>query len=491
MTKLLITGGRLLDPEGELHRPPVADLLVVGGRIAAIGQAARLGADGGEVLDAAGCLVTPGLVNAHSHSHDTLLRGCFEGLPLDVWGLSAFPGGWPPRSPAEVGLRARLHAAECLLGGITTVQDMVSIVGAARDQVDALLEGYAVAGIRTVLALQLADRPLRDTLPFPEHADGIPAGIVADSTPMQRLVESLLEAPATPRLSWGLGPSAPQRCSDALLRWFAALSESRGLPVFTHVYETRSQAVHARRRLGGDGGSLVGLLARAGLLGPHLVVAHGVWIAPDEIARLGEAGAHLACNPAANVKLLNGVAPVRAYAEAKAGIALGCDNSSAGDAQSLFAAMKAFALAWAAQSPVGQDGAAAAAFRAATLGGAAALGLEDVGRLRPGSRADLVLFDLSDPAWWPLNSAVRQLVYAETGRGVRHVLVDGAVVVRDRRLLTLDTAVLAAAAEAARARMQPEHAAMTERDAALRAALLDQHRRAADDALPFDRMRLN
>ena len=387
MRRLLITGARVLDPNGELHRPPVLDVLVADGRIAAVGDAARDGAGDAEMLDAAGCLLTPGLVNAHSHSHDTLLRGRFEGLPLDVWGLSAFPSSWPRRSAAEVGLRARLHAAECLLGGITTVQDMVSIVGPDREQSAAVLDAYRESGIRTVLALQFADRPLRDTLPFPEMAPSLTqAG--SDPAPMQRMVEDLLDTEHHPRLSWGLGPSAPQRCSEALLRWVVELSYRRGLPVFTHLYEARSQAVHARLHFGDDGGSLVSFMARLGLLGPRLVVAHGVWISEDEIRELGVAGAHLACNPAANLKLLNGVAPVRAYADAGVGIALGCDNSSAGDAQSMFTAMKLFALAWAAQSQAGEDGAAANAFRAATLGGASALGLQGLGRIEPGYRAE-------------------------------------------------------------------------------------------------------
>ena len=280
------------------------------------------------------------------------------------------------------------------------------------------------------------------------------------------------------RVTWGLAPSAPQRCSPALLAATAALARERGVPVFTHLYETRAQAVHARTA-GSHADRLQGM--------DHLVVAHGVWTAEDEIARLGAAGAFLACNPVANLKLLNGVAPVRRYAEAGVRIALGCDNSSAGDAQTMFGAMKTFALAWAMQ---GGEDAAAHAFRAATAGGAAALGLPEVGRVRPGARADLVLFDLADPAWWPLNSAVRQLVYAETGRSVRDVLVDGRPVVRDRRLLMADTAALAAQADAARERMDAELAAMATRDAPLRQALQAIANKAASVPLGYDRLRL-
>jgi 5-methylthioadenosine/S-adenosylhomocysteine deaminase len=486
---MLIAGGRVLDPEGELHQPPLQDVLVVDGRIAAIGAAATAQAGDAERLDAAGCLVTPGFVNAHSHSHDVLLRGLYEALPLEAWGLTAFPSGWPRRRAEEVGLRATLHAAECLRGGITTVQDMVTIVGPDRQHADAVIQAYNAAGIRIVLALQFGDRAASEALPFAEDIPGLPNA--SDPAPMQRLVQDLLDQASGRRLTWGLGPSAPQRCSEALLRWVAVLSRERDLPVFTHVYETRSQAVLARQRYATDDGSLVSHLARLGLLHPNLVIAHGVWIGDAEIRRLGAEGVHLACNPGANLKLLNGVAPVRRYADAGAGIALGCDNSSAGDVQNIFQSMKSFALAWAQQSRAGEAGAAVEAFRAATLGGAAALGLGGkVGRVRPGAQADLVLFDLSDPAWWPMNSAVRQLVYAETGRSIRDVLVGGDVLVRNGRLVATDAAGLAAQAEAARQAMADDLAALTVRNTALFAAMLALHERCTRYPLDIDRLRL-
>jgi cytosine/adenosine deaminase-related metal-dependent hydrolase len=495
---LLLAGGRVLDPEGELDRPPVMDILIEQGRIAALGEeaTARAGASGAEVIDASGRLVTPGFVNAHSHSHDTLLRGMFEQLPLEVWGLTAFPFAWPRRSEAEVGLRSLLHAEECLRGGITTVQDMVTIVGPDRTHAEAVVDAYARSGVRAVVGVQFGDRAAVDGVPFlleelPSALHGSLPGAV-DPLPMQRFVEALLDELSAPRLSWALAPSAPQRCSEALLSWAAALSRERGLQVCTHVYETRSQAVLARLAYGQDGGSMIRHLQRLGLLNPRLVIAHGVWIADEEVALLGAAGAHLACNPMANLKLLNGAAPVRRYADAGASISLGCDNSSAGDAQSIFESMKAFAQLWALQSSAGETGAAAAAFRAATLGGARALGMEgEIGGVRPGHLADLALFDLTDPVWRPLNSAVRQLVYAESGRSLRTVLVGGEVVVRDGSATRLDAGALTRAAEEARSAMEEELAAIAARSAPMAAALLRMHERVRRQPLAFDRLRLN
>lgn len=488
---LLIRNGRVLDLDGDVDRPEVADLLIRGGRIAAVGPG--LAADPATpVLDAAGMLLIPGLVNAHYHSHDVLLRGLFEQLPLDLWGFYSAPGNYAAATPEDVRLRTLLGAAECLTAGITTVQDMVTLMAHDTSQLDAVLAGYRDAGIRVSLGLQIADRVAAETVPYWDAIDGAVGARLRQPVEvgaLRRLIEDTLDTAPDPRLVWGLAPSAPQRSSDGLLEWVADLARSRPVQVFTHVYEARNQAVHARTSCAE--GSLVGRLERFGLLGPRLTIAHGVWIDEAEIARFGAFGANLACNPASNLKLLNGFAPIRAYADAGAGIALGCDNCSGNDAQSLFQSMKFFALYWGMQSEAGETGAARRAFEAATLGGARALGLDgEVGALKPGLRGDVVLIDLSGPAWRPMHSALRQLVYAETGQSVAAVVVNGRVVVRHGELVDHPAATLAEAAEAARARLAPEIRAVAARNAELHAPLLDAYRKADAFPLPIDRYRM-
>jgi len=494
---IFISGGRALDPEGELHRPATTDILIEVDRISALGEAAKTRAEaiGAEIVDASGKLITPGFVNAHAHSHDALLRGAFEQQPLEVWGLAAFPSAWPRRPTEEILLRTEMHAAECLRGGMTTIQDMVTIVGPDDDHAAAIIDAYARSGLRTVLAIQFADRGLAWSIPFLDEKLApelfAPLARDIDPAPMQRFVERLLAGTSDPKLTWGLAPSAPQRCSDVVLAWAAALSQAQNLPLFTHLYETRSQAVLARAAYSADGGSLVNFMERVGLLNPTTVVAHGVWITRNEIDRLGDAGVQLACNPAANLKLLNGVAPVRRYAQANVRTALGCDNSSASDAQNIFQAMKLFALWWGLQSPAGEEGAAAAAFRAATLGGAAALGLAgQIGRIKKGYKADLLLFDLADPVWKPLNSAVRQLVYGESGRALRMVMVDGKIVFTGERLATLDERSMDARLDAAHESIRRELANLIHRNTPLAKAMLWVHERVKAVPLDIDPLRL-
>jgi len=489
---LLITGGRLLDIDGDLDQPAVADILIEDGRIAATGpDASRRVARNGSVrtLDATGKLIIPGLINAHYHSHDVMLRGMFEQLPLDAWMLYSGPGNYARPSPENIALRTSLGAAECLLNGITTVQDMVSIVNADSDHLDAIMASYAQSGIRVMLALQISDRAAVDCVPFwrelpRDIIDKLPGA--ASAQPFQQLIEDRLARPAQERLHWALGPSGPQRCSDELLAWAAQASRRHGLQVFTHTYEARSQAVLARMEY--PDGSLIAHLDRLGLLNERLTIAHGVWISADEIRCFGAAGANLACNPISNMKLLNGFAPVVQYVRAGANVALGCDNCSGNDSQNMFQSMKMFALFWGMYSNAGESGAAREAFRAATVGGARALGMSDeLGLLRPGFRADLVLIDLADATYRPLNSAVRQLVYGESGKGVHTVVVDGRIVVENRALTTMTEADLKTRSEAWRRTLAEESKNVSERNAAMLKALLAAYEKANRYPIDFDR----
>ncbi|SNS34945.1 Cytosine/adenosine deaminase [Tardiphaga sp. OK246] len=494
--RTLITGGRILDPDGELDRPPVADVLIIDGRIVAIGPEGKL--DAGEdarVIDARGKLVTPGFINAHYHSHDVLLRGMFEQMPLEVWGLYSFPSNYPRRSDEEVRVRTLLGAVENLRCGVTTVQDMVSIVGPDQRHMDAVLSAYQEAGIRAVLALQLGDKAAADTVPFWREelsADALrELGGSLDPRPMQHFVASLLDAPRSERVSWALAPSAPQRCSEQLLQWTAQMAADRALRVFTHLYETRSQALLARLAYEGDHRSLVSFLDRLGLLSDRLTIAHGVWISDHEIAQLGAAGVNLAFNPISNLKLLNGIAPIRRYAEVGVNVALGCDNCSGSDSQNIFESMKAFALYWALQGEAGEAGAARAAFRAATIGGAKALGCEaDLGAIRPGAKADLVLISLDDPAFVPLNSAVRQLVYAGTPRAIDTVLVAGEPVVVDGRTTRMTQQSVMAAAAGVQACLCEEYHAVSARLDPVAREILGVHRKIECQPIDIDRLRL-
>ena len=243
----------------------------------------------------------------------------------------------------------------------------------------------------------------------------------------------------------------------------------------------------ARRTLASDMGSAVRRLVRLGVATPLLTIAHGVWITGREIDELAQHGVGLATNPVTNLKLMNGFAPIRRYHDAGVVTGLGCDNSSAGDAQNIFQTMKTFALLWGMQSPSNDQTAAATAFRAATTGGAKLLGLEgQVGRIAPGYRANLTFIDATGPAWRPLNSAVRQLVYGETGRGVTHVMAAGRFVVTDGKCRTVDEASLCRDIVRIREAMETDLAGVIGRAAMLTKSYAAVAARVAAEPLEFD-----
>ena len=216
------------------------------------------------------------------------------------------------------------------------------------------------------------------------------------------------------------------------------------MPPFTHVYETKAQTAKARAIYAQQGGSMIDYLDEVGLLTPSSTLAHCAWLGDDEIAKLAERGVNVAHNPVSNMKLKSGIAPVRAMMCEGVNVALGCDNSSCGDCQNMFQAMKAMCLLAAVADPQPTGVLARDALRAATLGGARALNLGgSIGALRPGMKADLVILDLTDPAYMPFNDATRQVVFSESGRGVETSIVDGRIVMRNRRMTTVDERAIA------------------------------------------------
>jgi 5-methylthioadenosine/S-adenosylhomocysteine deaminase len=499
-TTLVVSGGRVILPDGDWHQPAVADVAIAGDTIAAIAPAFA-SASGPPVatLDARGHLVLPGFVNAHYHSHDVLAKGTLEEVPLETWRLYALPPQYPPRSVEEVRARTLLGALECLRSGMTTVQDMLTLYPFEDRHLDAVMEAYDRIGIRVVFALQYADRKGLGTIPywkevFPEHLHPL-LSTAAEPERQLDLVshfeETCLKAPPRPRRHWALGPSAPERCSPALIARTMEIARRYDIPVYSHIYESRGMALQARLTLAEHGGSLVRRLAAEGALDPRLNLAHSVWLAPDEIELLAQSGAGVVLNPQGNLKMKCGIAPIRTLQRAGVRIGLGCDNCSCSDAQNMFAAMKLFALLAAVSDPIPGPPQAAAALTAATQAGAAGARLGHlVGRIAPGLRADLTLIDMSDPSWSPFNSAARQLVHVELGRGVRHVIVDGAVVVRDRKLTTIDEDEIYRAVEAVMPGFRRDFAAISDRVAQLQPWLDEAHKRIVETEMDIERVHI-
>src|SRR4030088_1981041 len=230
--KLLVRGGQVYDHDGDVHHPPVADILIDDGKIVAVG--ADLAADGRhEVIDASGRLVVPGLINAHYHSHDTLCRGLFEELPLEFWLLYTLPMG-QNRSKEEVRARTLVGALESLRCGITTVQDMLGLTPLNEEYTDVVLSAYREAGIRVVFSPMVSDVP---PIAMMRDKDSLPADVQemlgTKALPMREQLDYLehqfKRRPAIGTLHWAVAPFAPQRCTPKMLEGCAELAQKHDL----------------------------------------------------------------------------------------------------------------------------------------------------------------------------------------------------------------------------------------------------------------------
>ena len=308
------------------------------------------------------------------------------------------------------------------------------------EHTEVVLSAYREAGIRVVFSPMVADLP---PIAMVRHKDSLPADVQdmlgRKALPMREQIDYLdhqfKHRPAGGTLHWAIAPFAPQRCTPPMLEALAALAQRHKLPVYTHVYETRGQALIARELFCEHGGSFISYLAATGMLGPRLNIVHSVWISRAEMDRMAAAGAGIVLNHLSNLKLKSGIAPVCDLRDRGVRLGLGCDTCSGSDVQSVFQAMKMFCLLAAVSEPEPGPGLAHEALRHATLGNARTAGLDaQLGAIRPGYKADLVLVDLNDVAYLPFNSAARQLVYTEAGRGVESVIVDGRVVIKERQV---------------------------------------------------------
>lgn len=452
----LIRGGRIIDRAAA--QGIAADILVEDGVIAAVGPDLPP-PDGAAVIDAQGCLLHPGLINAHTHGHGGLQKGLGDCWTLELL-LAAGPWISGGRQLADRRLASLICAAEMALKGCTAAYDLTGELPLPTlDGFDACASAYADVGMRAVLAPMVADLTLYEAIPG--LRDALPPDRQAEVDALRLApAETCLAAIGTIVRGWrwashdiriAIAPTIPLHCTEAFMTGCVRLAREHGVRLHSHVGESRVQAVSAIRRYGR---TLVAECERLGLLGPDFTVAHGIWLDDEDLARLAHHGSAIAHNPGSNLKLGNGVARLRAMLDRGITVALGSDGPGSADNQNMFEAMRdAARLSRLTPDPRAWVG-AAEAFHAATDGGARALGFDRCGRIAPGFHADLVMLDLHHVNWLPHNSSINQLVHVEDAGAVRHVMVAGRLIVRDRALTRIDHARLAAEAEAARGRLE-------------------------------------
>jgi 5-methylthioadenosine/S-adenosylhomocysteine deaminase len=427
MTENLLINARWVvpvEPAGQvLERHAVA---VSGGRIEALLPAAEAAQrfPGHARVDLPGHALIPGLVNAHTHAAMALMRGLADDMPLMRWLQEHV---WPVEgkhvSSEFVKDGTLLACAEMLRGGVTCFNDMYFFPEAA---LDAALQ----AGMRAALGLIVIE--------FPSAYASDPQDYLARGLALRDQWRDHALA------SFCLAPHAPYTVSDASFRRVAQLAAELELPVHVHVHET---AQEVERSVAEHGVRPLARLGNLGLLGPGLIAVHAVHLSGDEIALLARHGCSVAHCPSSNLKLASGIAPVAALLAAGVNLALGTDGAASNNRLDMFMEMRTAALLAKAASGDAEALPAHAALRAATLGGAAALGAaERFGSIVPGKAADLAAVALDDIALQPVYDVVSHLVYACGREHVTDVWIAGERVLRDGEPTRLDLADLHARA---------------------------------------------
>jgi cytosine/adenosine deaminase-related metal-dependent hydrolase len=403
-----------------------ADVLVENGRIKRVGRVGGR-ADGRPepaVIDCRGLIILPGLIQAHIHLCQTLFRGLADDLSLEAWLAERI---WPleaAHTKSSIHASAMLGAAELLLGGTTAILDMESVrhTGAAFEALESI-------GIRATAGKCLMDAPPPANPPS------------LHETTAEALQESAdlcarWHGAAGGRLRYCFAPRFAPSCTGPLLRAVSDLAEKAGAAVHTHAAETLVELDTVRRQTARDE---IAYLDSVGISGPRATLAHCVWVDTDTIARLARQATNIVHCPSSNLKLGSGVAPIPEMLAAGCRVGIGADGAPCNNRLDVFAEMR---LAGLIQKPrLGPDVLPAAqVLELATLGGAQALGLEaEIGSIEAGKCADLTVLDLDGPHAQPEDAdLISRIVYSARAADVRHVVVEGRIVVRDGELKTAD-----------------------------------------------------
>ena len=424
---LVITGGTVLTVDDQRRVLSPGAVAIAGTDIVAVGTPAEIAAryTAAETIDATGQVVLPGLINTHTHAAMVLYRGLGNDLNLQDWLTKyIFPAEARTVSPEFVRAGTRLAALEMILGGTTTFVDMYYFE-------EEVAEAARQAGIRGVLGQTVIQFPVADAK-TPE------AALARARTFIAKYKDDALVTPA-------VAPHSIYTLSAATLQAADRLARDERVPLLIHLEETKKERDDA---MAAHGMSPTAYLAKLGLLGPHLLGAHGVWLAPEDIALVAKAGASMSHNPESNMKLASGTAPVAGYLAAGVALGLGTDGAASNNDLDMFEAMRQAAFL---QKVVRNDPTAAPATQVlemATRLGARAIGMGDtLGQLAVGRRADVIIVDTTRPHLQPMFDPVAQVVYAAKASDVRTTVIDGRIVMHERMVRTLDQrAVLAAAA---------------------------------------------
>jgi 5-methylthioadenosine/S-adenosylhomocysteine deaminase len=414
---LVVTGGIVVTVDGAGRVLSPGAVAIDGRDIVGIDAPDLIAArfDPKESIDATGQVVMPGLVNTHTHAPMVLYRGLADDLALMEWLQKyIFPAEARTVTPAFVRAGTRLAALEMIESGTTTYADMYYF----EEEIAAVTKS---AGLRGVLGQTIIQFPVADA-----------------KTPIEGLAraEAFIEQFAGDELIVpAVAPHSMYTLDARTLKAVRALADRRHVPVLIHLAETADEVKTSRKQ---HGASPARYLESIGFWGPRTIAAHAVWSSPADIALLARRHVGVSHNPESNMKLASGAAPVVAMQAAGVNVGLGTDGAASNNDLDMFEAMRQAAFLAKLQTMDPRAVSARTAVEMATIGGARALGMDtQIGSLETGKRADLIVVSMGAARQTPMYDPLSHLVYVTRGDDVRTSVVNGRVLMRDRKVLTL------------------------------------------------------
>jgi len=416
---MIITGGTVVTMDAKKRIIENGAVAVEKDKIVAVGTSDEIARQfsSKQIINAAGKVIIPGLINTHTHIPMTLFRGIADDLDLQEWLTKyIFPAEAKNVTEDFVRVGTRLGLAEMIRGGTTTYCDMYYFE-------DAIADETFKAGVRGVLGETIIDFPVPDNKTWDE-------GLAYTEKFVKKWQGNPLIIPA-------IAPHAPYTVSEEHLRQARALSDKLAAPLVIHLAEAESETEFIKKNQ--KGMRPIEYVEKIGFLNNRVIAAHVVQANEAELEILKRRGVGIAHNPQSNIKLAAGVAPIPLMLKMDMSVGLGTDGAASNNDLSMWEEMDTAAKLHKIFARDPKVLSAEQAFEMATMRGARALHLENlIGSIETGKRADIVVVDFDGLHQTPYFNVYSTLVYATKASDVRHVIINGKIVMRDKRLLTLD-----------------------------------------------------
>lgn len=399
-------------PQGEEDVIRETSLYIEGDRIAAIGEKPA-GFSEDKVIDGKDKLVIPGLINCHTHSYMSFMRNVADDLSFMDWLFGTIDPIEQQMSDEDTYWGANLAIIEMMKSGTTCFNDM-------QMNIHQTTRAVKESGMRAVICRGLV-------------------GSGNDEAGQMRLRQAYEERDAAKdcdRLTFKLGPHAPYTCDDAFLKIVAGEAKKENMGIHIHLSESESEISQIQEKYGC---TPIALAEKCGIFDVPAIAAHCVQVTEEDIDILKRKNVSVVTNPASNMKLGNGFAPVAKMLEKGVNVCLGTDGAASNNCLNMFHELSLLTLIHKGTGRTPQCVSAKEGFRIATINGARALGLEkEIGSIEAGKKADLAILDLKTPSLTPRNNLIAALSYSANGSEVDTVIINGRITMEGRRILTMD-----------------------------------------------------